>query len=204
MRSTLLAPLIGLTLALAACAGSGESPQTQAPQPVATQPGAPQPDSPEGTGDSPASTGQGTAADQAADSTGSPDGPQGSGCTPDSETSLPDGSWFGYVDSVSESEMSFDLACWFTGEAAAAAAVEDGAATPLTDYYVRNNNELTRPLEIAPEASITFYRSGDPQSEEQGDVAAWREVLDSRGTLFGVWVTITDGAISDVKEVWVP
>ena len=49
-------------------------------------------------------------------------GPLGSGCTPRAGDSLPDGRWFGFVDDAQADQVSFDLACWFTGTAAAAAA----------------------------------------------------------------------------------
>lgn len=187
-----LAPLIGLAAVLTACGGS-DSPETTAPDATA-------PD-----------TGAGTATDpdpDPADAESPPtaaDGAEGSGCTPSSETSLPDGRWFGLVASTTDSEIEFDLACWFTGDAAAAAAEEAGEESPPpNDYFVRNNNELTRDLPVAQDAEVTFYLSGDPESDVRGDLATWRGVLDERGPVFGIWIETSGGEVTSIEEMWVP
>lgn len=185
-----LAPLIGLAVVLTAC-GNSDSPETTAPDTTAPE----------------------TAAESATDATptdaeGPPtaaDGAEGSGCTPSSETSLPDGRWFGLVASTTDSEIEFDLACWFTGDAAVAAGEEAGEESPPpNDYFVRNNNELTRDLPVADDAEVTFYLSGDPESDVLGDLAAWRDVLDERGPVFGIWIETSDGEVTSIEEMWVP
>lgn len=182
MKGKLLAPTIGLALVLTACGGSDDpEPTAQLTAAVST------PDT-----------------DQESASVPEPDGPHGSGCTPSSETSLPDGRWFGFAAETTDTSVAFDLACWFTGDARLAAAEEDGAPEPLTDHYIRNNNELTRELPVADGATATFYLSGDPLSREQGDFAAWRDVVVQRGDLFGVWVETSGGEIVTVEEQWTP
>ena len=76
------------------------------------------------------------------------DGPSGAGCTPGDRTTLPDGWWAGQITSVDEAGVDLDLICFFTGEAATAAAAEDGAEV-TNDYYVRNNVARTFPVDFA-------------------------------------------------------
>ena len=86
-----------------------------------------------------------------------PNGPSGSGCTPGDTVSLPEGEWYGVVVSASLSGIEFDLACWFTGEAAVTAAAEDGAEPPPNDYYVRNDNPQIRSLPVSSETEVVWY-----------------------------------------------
>lgn len=183
MKGKLLAAAIGLAVVLAGCGGS---------------------DSPESTTPVTADVSTPDTAEESVAPTAEPDGPHGSGCTPSSETSLPDGEWFGFAASTTDTAMAFDLACWFTGDAADAAAEEDGAEPPLGDFYVRNNNELTRELPVADDVAVTFYRSGDPQSGEQGDFATWRDVVAERGPMFGIWIETADGEVTSIEEQWTP
>lgn len=180
-----LVPLAGLALALGACAE--DSPEPVPPDTVAVTPATP------------------TSSGDAESTSAAGDGPEGSGCTPASETTLPDGRWYGLVASTSDSQIEFDLACWFTGDAAVAAAEEAGEESPPpNDYFVRNNNELTRDLVLAEGAEVTFYLSGDPESDVRGDVQAWRGILDDRGPIFGVWVETSNGEVTAIEEQWVP
>lgn len=180
-----LVTVIGLALVVAACGGDGDSPEPLPPDTVTV-------------------TAAPTSASDA-ESTTAPGGAHGSGCTPSSETTLPDGRWYGLVASASEAEIEFDLACWFTGEAAASAAEEAGEESPPpNDYFVRNNNELTRTLAVADGTEVVFYVSGDPDSQVQGDVAAWRGILEDRGATFGVWIETSEGEVVAIEEQWVP
>ena len=76
----------------------------------------------------------------------------GSGCTPPDDGGLPDGRWFGFADEgAGAEELSFDLACWFTGTAAAAAASEDGEESPPpNDFHIRNASDRRRALTVDP------------------------------------------------------
>ena len=130
--------------------------------------------------------------------------PEGSGCTPESEV-LPDGVWYGVLISHDENTISFDLACWFTGDDAVVAAAEDGEESPPpNDYYVRNENTLIRDLDVDPSIPVTWYLSGDPNDAETGEYEAYAGVLATREFSLGLWVTITDGAVSQIEEQWVP
>jgi hypothetical protein len=129
----------------------------------------------------------------------------GSGCTPGTTTSLPDGEWFGYVDDASAARLSFDLACWFTGDAAAQAAAEDGEESPPpNDYYVRNVNPGLRTLSVAGSATVAWLPNpGDP-STATVPYADWLTDRTARSYQPGVWLTITGGAITTIEEQYVP
>lgn len=130
----------------------------------------------------------------------------GSGCTP-GEGSLPDGEWYGQVTSASPDEVEFDLACWFSGDAATRAAAADGEESPPpNDYYIRNVNTTLRTVEVGDDVMVVWYPEiGDPNSEATISYEEWRDAFDDRGEFaLGVWLEIENGAISAIREQWVP
>lgn len=130
----------------------------------------------------------------------------GSGCTPGTTGTLPDGEWFGYVTATTTGQLEFDLACWFTGNAAADAAAEDGEESPPpNDYYVRNANDMIRTLDVAGEAMVRWLPSaGDPSTEELVAYSDWLTGRAGRDYQPGVWLIIEGGAITDIQEQYVP
>jgi hypothetical protein len=76
------------------------------------------------------------------------DGPSGSGCTPGEVDTLPEGWWAGLILEAEGTSLQFDLMCFFTGDAAVAAADEDGE-TVENDYYIRNQNPRAFAVEFA-------------------------------------------------------
>ena len=132
-----------------------------------------------------------------------PDGADGSGCSPGSDTSLPEGRWYGIVVNSTEDSLEFDLACRFTGQAAIDASAEDGEESPPpNDYYVRNQDSRTRTLAIAATTPVVFYPTGDPASEGYSTFGAWRDMVATRGNFFGVWLTVVDGTVVSMIEQW--
>jgi hypothetical protein len=129
--------------------------------------------------------------------------PEGSGCTPET-AELPDGEWYGQVDAFDATGISFDLACWFTGEAAEVAADEDGEEPPPNDYYVRNENDEVRLLMVDPAVHVSWYPSGDPNEVVHGSFADWTEYLEGVEFRLGIWVTISGGQVTEIVEQWVP
>jgi len=130
--------------------------------------------------------------------------PEGSGCTPGT-TELPDGEWYGQVDAFDATGISFDLACWFTGEAAEVAAADDGEESPPpNDYYVRNENDEVRLLTVAVDTPVTWQPSGDPNEVVEGTFADWTEYLEGVEFRLGIWVTVTGGQVTEIVEQWVP
>lgn len=128
----------------------------------------------------------------------------GSGCQPGGEA-LPDGLWFGFPVEVQSDSLGFDLACWFTGEAAVQAAAQDRAEPPPNDYYIRNDNPTVRQLDVAPTTGVDWYPDfGDPSSEARAGYGDWVDAYASRGYMPGVWITVDGGRVVDVVEQWTP
>lgn len=130
--------------------------------------------------------------------------PEGSGCSPGTDV-LPDGEWYGEVPTFDENSIGFDLACWFTGDAAVEAAAEDGEESPPpNDYYVRNQNDQIRVLVVDSDTPVTWYPSGDPNDVGEGTFSDWITYLEEADFRLGVWVTIEGGAVTEITEQWVP
>lgn len=190
-------------LMLASCNGGAESPDsstttstTTPAESTSTTAGVTTTASPATTSSSPSTT----------PPTTEPDGPSGSGCNPGDAASLPEGEWFGFVEATSATGIEFDLACWFTGQAAIDASAEDGEESPPpNDYYVRNESTLTRSLPVSPEVPVVWYpEGGDPTTESQVDFETWAEAVVERGFMFGVWLDVIDGEVHEIREQWVP
>jgi len=128
-----------------------------------------------------------------------------SGCTPGT-TELPDGEWFGYVGDVTATDLTFDLACWFSGPAAEQAAAEDGQESPPpNDYYVRNVNATVRTVPAAAGAEVEWLpNTGDPTTATTVDYVTWLAERESRDFQPGVWLTVADGMVTFVEEQYVP
>jgi hypothetical protein len=130
--------------------------------------------------------------------------PERSGCTPGTDQ-LPDGEWYVVLVDFDSDGITYDLACWFIGDAAIAASAEDGEESPPpNDYYVRNENELVRELAVASDVPVTWYPSGDPNDVGQGSFSDWVEFLDTRPYFLGIWVIISSGEVTEIVEQWVP
>lgn len=130
---------------------------------------------------------------------------EGSGCTP-GPGELGEGEWFGYVVTASDSDLDFDLACWFTGDAAIRASAEDGEESPPpNDYYIRNDNETIRSLDVSATTEVVWYPElGDPTSEATIAYPDWVAATEDREFGSMVWVTVEDGDVVAIREQWVP
>lgn len=127
---------------------------------------------------------------------------EGSGCTP-GPGPLPDGLWYGLVESASDGEVSFDLACWFSGQQAEIAAAEDGEEVN-NDYYVRNQVDVLRSVAVAADTMVTWYPSGAPDDDAEVSYDEWRTARESRDFQLAVWLEVEDGSITSIEEQWVP
>ena len=129
----------------------------------------------------------------------------GSGCTPGT-LDLPDGVWFGYVSTVAEASVSFDLACWFSLPAAADAAAEDGEESPPpNDYYIRNTDDRLRALVVSETAAVAWMpTAADPSTAVTVSFETWRVQQPLRSYRPGVWVTVVDGNVVSIEEQYVP
>lgn len=127
---------------------------------------------------------------------------EGSGCTPGTDH-LPDGIWYGMVVDSGAGDLEFDLICWFVGDAAIAAAAEDGEPPP-NDFYVRNASTRIRRLPIAEDTPVVWYgMDRDPLNPETIRYADWRVLEEERICCGGVWVTVSGGVVTRLAEQWV-
>lgn len=129
---------------------------------------------------------------------------RGSGCTPGADL-LPDGKWFGEVVRADAGELEFDLACWFDGDAAIAAAAEDGERLEI-DYYIRNESTRTRRLPVTDDTTVVWYGigPGDPSDPDLISYADWSVFDLEHICCAGVWLTVDAGAVTGIQEQWVP
>lgn len=134
------------------------------------------------------------------------EGASGSGCTPPSADTLPDGTWFGFVDQAEVDQLSFDLACWFIGEAATVAAAADGEESPPpNDFHIRNENAQLRDLPVDAGAMVEWLPDpGDPATAETVGYSAWLAEQPGRDPVPGVWLEIENGQITGIEEQYVP
>lgn len=182
----------------ASCAGDGAANTTT----TSTQP--PTTGRPDTTTTGDASTPTTTPPPTTSTTEGDPLAPEGSGCAP-GPGDLPDGEWYGGVRRFDDQGISFDLACFFVGDAATSAAAEDGEESPPpNDYYVRNQNAEARDLTIDADTPVTWYPSGDPSDVVNGTFVEWVDYLATRESYLAIWVTIDDGVVTMVEEQWVP
>ena len=130
---------------------------------------------------------------------------EGSGCSP-GPGPLGDGEWYGYVVTAEPSSVEFDLACWFTGDAAAQAAAEDGEESPPpNDYYIRNDSDTLRTVPIGAGAEVIWFPEfGDPTSEATTTYEEWIAAIEGREFEVGTWLTIEGGEVVAIREQWVP
>lgn len=130
----------------------------------------------------------------------------GSGCVPPAGDGLPDGRWYGLVDEARSGDLTFDLACWFSGTAAEVAATEDGEESPPpNDYYVRNESDRLRTLPLGDAVDVTWYPDGgDPANVATVGYDQWRTDRDARAFDLAVWLVIENDVVVAVEEQWVP
>ncbi len=133
--------------------------------------------------------------------------PDGSGCDP-STTTLSDGIWFGVLKSAdaSTNTIGLDLACWFSGQAAQAAA---GSATPVpNDYYVRNLNPKVYELPASPQTAVlSLAQSGTGGNGQYNPttvgLASANAILTDQSQ-HDVWVQITRGFVVVIQGQFTP
>ena len=144
------------------------------------------------------------------------------GCGGDSSP-VGDGRHFGYVQSVdasaSPATISVDVAEFLSGEAAQAAAVEDGVIAegePVpNDYYVRNPAKDAVTLDVAEDVRVTHVQCPGSCAEGiPGQFDAFASSFDDpgektledeyRGSQSQYWITVRDGEVVAIDEQYLP
>lgn len=95
---------------------------------------------------------------------------------------IPDGFWFGWVESIGESSLEFDVACLYIGQTAAwleqewrndpAQQAEDPSPYFMGGWWLVNNNERTRTVPLAP----GFVVAGSAMTDPAAPNANWPAV----------------------------
>lgn len=127
----------------------------------------------------------------------------GSGCV--SSPTLGDGIWFGFAHAVADGTITFDLACFFTGPAAVAAATADGAEA--FDFYIRNANPSTREVPMAADAKVYGVTDG-AGGIEMVPVVGWPPnpggYVECPGEFCAVWLYVNGGVATGIVEQYLP
>jgi hypothetical protein len=117
------------------------------------------------------------------------------------------GEVYGFITAVdvAAGTVTLDKIDWFTGAAAQRACAEDGVTDTnnnrCTGWYFRNRNTALRQVPVAPTASITVLAGG--VRDLTGDLPAVAAEVAGYG--HAPWrMTVTDGRVTDLKEVYLP
>jgi len=131
----------------------------------------------------------------------------GSGCAPGSPT-LPDGIWFGFVTSVTTTAYSFDLACFWTGQAAVDHATANG--DEAFDFYIGNDNPTLRTVTFDPAGTAYWIdASASDLTPQPIPMPDWPSNTGSHyvpcpGQSCAVWVYINGGVATELVEQYLP
>ena len=123
------------------------------------------------------------------------DAASGSGCTPGGDD-LPDGWWYGSLESPPGDDLTVDLACYYSGAAAEAEAASRGDEVN-NDYYVVNDNPQLRTLPVADGATASCV---DLATIPQGFDCAPEDAAGD----WAVWLRVHDGAVDRIVEQYAP
>jgi hypothetical protein len=134
------------------------------------------------------------------------DDANGSGCTPGAGQ-LPDGIWFGFVKGVTADTLTFDLACFWTGDAAAVRATADGQE--VLDFYIRNQNPATRTMPRDTAGTAYWLDASGDLTPQAVPMSNWPDTGGTRyvpcpGDNCAAWVYINGGVITELVEQYLP
>ena len=109
---------------------------------------------------------------------------------------------------VSNQRITLDKVDWFTGADAAAACQEDNVSTDrhldgwCDVYYYRNVNPMTRQVGVSPQATILTLGERKTSADVPTDLAT----LSTKTSGVGLpWeLTVTDGQVTSIRELWHP
>ncbi len=131
--------------------------------------------------------------------------PDGSGCVAAGDE-LADGLWFGSVDRAEPDRLWLDLACWYSGDAATAAAVEDEAESPPPNgFHIRDRSAHLRTIAVDGDAEVAWLPDpGDPAPLLTTDYGRW--LAEGQESVIGGWwwLTVENGEIVTIRQQYVP
>ena len=137
---------------------------------------------------------------------GSSGGAHGSGCVVADYITLPNGVWFGFAEAVGGGAIDFDLACFFTGEAAVVAAAEDEAEA--FDFYIRNNVTVTYHVSIAADARVWYiHKMSSDMIPAEIPLASWPNPASFQicpSDHCAVWLYVNGLQVTGIVEQYLP
>jgi hypothetical protein len=157
-----------------------------------------------GGSDEPAAGGGGAAA-----TTGAPAPKPGGSPATSGPVVLEDGRHLVIIKTVDPGRraVTFDLLQYFTGEAAAKAAAEDGEESPPpNDYYIRNVNPRLRTLPVAADAPITvnsLASSANPTKDVSVTLARLAGYFPTK-VADPFWLTVERGQVTRIAQQYLP
>jgi hypothetical protein len=134
----------------------------------------------------------------------------GSGCAPPHGDTLPDGIWFGDLKAVdvAGATVSLDLNCFFTGDAANRAAMQDGQTDiPVpNDYYIRNK---VKKIYVVPTvADVAVFKlsqmGGGPLVKAGNGLPAAASMLAEFNNHWIGWLQVSGGKVIAIQQQFVP
>lgn len=131
---------------------------------------------------------------------------------------LPDGRHFGSIDALGANQypprVVFDLARWFFGDEADAAAIADGAMPPgqihiENGFYIRNESPRWRIVEVDPAATVALvtYPYGDIDHPRVVSLDRFAEITAEDPTLLRwspFWLVVRDGVVVALEQQYIP
>jgi hypothetical protein len=136
---------------------------------------------------------------------GGPLDAHGSGCAPGAGP-LPDGIWFGFPQAWTTSSIDFDLACFYSGDAAIAEATARGEESPPpNDYIITNDNPTLRTVPVA--AGAIGHRL---DNSIETHVVPFADFIADPGDFQNcfqfclMWLYVNGGEITEIVSQYVP
>ncbi|MET0967082.1 MAG: hypothetical protein ABWZ02_11825 [Nakamurella sp.] len=114
----------------------------------------------------------------------------------------------GYIIAVDvqAGQITVDKVDWFTGAAAGQACAEDGISSTdndrCTGYYYRNVNPMLRVVAVSPQASIKTLATDATLVASDLTAVAARVATTQASGLYEF--TVTDGVVTDLREIYFP
>lgn len=136
---------------------------------------------------------------------GGPLDAHGSGCAPGAGP-LPDGIWFGFATAWTTTSVEFDLACFYTGDAATAEAAARGEESPPpNDYIITNDNPTLRTVPVAADAvgwrlDLNNELSPAPFADFIADPGEYQACFD----FCLMWLYVNGGEVTEIVSQFVP
>lgn len=129
----------------------------------------------------------------------------GSGCAPGAGP-LPDGIWFGFPNAWTATSIDFDLACFYSGDAATAEAAARGEESPPpNDYIITNDNPTLRAVPVAADA-IGYRLNNSIESI----AVPFADFITDPGDFQNcfefclMWLYVNDGEVTEIVSQYVP